>query len=104
MEDIPSASSFSAVHFIGIGGAGMSGIALVLHQRGCQVTGSDVKVSRYVRDLEDEGITVHVGHDAATIDQEKPEVVVISSGDPQTSPQQGDYITSTNMCMVAQVQ
>ena len=32
------------------------------------------------------------------------DVVVITSGDPQTSPQQGDYITSTNMCMVAQVQ
>ena len=32
------------------------------------------------------------------------QVVVITSGDPQTSPQQGDYITSTNMCMVAQVQ
>ena len=32
------------------------------------------------------------------------EVVVVTSGDPQTSPQQGDYITSTNMCMVAQVQ
>ena len=32
------------------------------------------------------------------------DVVVITSGDPQTSPQQGDYITSTNMAMVAQVQ
>ncbi len=32
------------------------------------------------------------------------DVVVITSGDPQTSPQQGDYVTSTNMCMVAQVQ
>ena len=82
MEDIPSASSFSAVHFVGIGGAGMSGIALVLHQRGCRVTGSDVKVSRYVRDLEDAGISVHVGHAAETIDQEKPEVVVISSAIP----------------------
>ena len=82
MEDIPSASSFSAVHFVGIGGAGMSGIALVLHQRGCRVTGSDVKVSRYVRDLEDAGISVHVGHAADTIDQEKPEVVVISSAIP----------------------
>ena len=39
-------------HFIGIGGAGMSGIALVLHERGCTVTGSDLKSSRYVRELE----------------------------------------------------
>lgn len=35
---------------------------------------------------------------------DRGDVVVITSGDPQTSPQQGDYITSTNMCMVAQVQ
>ncbi len=35
---------------------------------------------------------------------DRGDVVVVTSGDPQTSPQQGDYITSTNMCMVAQVQ
>lgn len=41
---------FNHAHFVGIGGAGMSGIAKVLHERGCQVTGSDLKESRYVRD------------------------------------------------------
>lgn len=85
MEEIPSASSFSSVHFIGIGGAGMSGIALVLHQRGCHVTGSDLKASNYVRDLEDAGIEVHVGHDAKIVDEAKPEVVVISSAIPDTN-------------------
>ena len=78
---------FSSVHFIGIGGAGMSGIALVLHERGTRVTGSDLKVSSYVRDLEDAGIEVHVGHEAATIDEEKPDVVVISSAIPETNPE-----------------
>ncbi len=87
MEEIPHASSFSAVHFIGIGGAGMSGIALVLSARGCKVTGSDLKVSSYVRDLEDAGIEVHVGHAAETIDLVKPEVVVISSAIPETNPE-----------------
>ncbi|WP_342994602.1 Mur ligase domain-containing protein, partial [Parolsenella catena] len=37
---------FKRVHIIGIGGAGMSGIALVLHERGIVVTGSDLKSSR----------------------------------------------------------
>jgi predicted amidohydrolase YtcJ len=54
------APAFTSAHFIGIGGAGMSGIALVLHERGCTVTGSDLKTSRYVRDLEAAGIQVHI--------------------------------------------
>lgn len=44
-----SAPEFKSAHFIGIGGAGMSGIALVLHERGYAVTGSDLKTSRYIR-------------------------------------------------------
>ena len=78
---------FSRVHIIGIGGAGMSGIALVLHERGCTVTGSDLKSSRYVRELEAAGIEVHVGHDAATIDKVKPDVVVVSTAIPETNPE-----------------
>ena len=38
-----SAPDFKSAHFIGIGGAGMSGIALVLHERGYVVTGSDLR-------------------------------------------------------------
>lgn len=59
---------FERAHFIGIGGAGMSGIALVLHERGCAVTGSDLKESRYVRDLRYAGIEVAIGHRAETVD------------------------------------
>lgn len=76
---------FERVHIIGIGGAGMSGIALVLHERGCIVTGSDLKNSHYVRELEAAGIKVYVGHDAATIDAVKPDVVVISTAIPETN-------------------
>ena len=65
MADSVSASNIHSAHFIGIGGAGMSGIALVLHQRGCKVTGSDLKASRYVRDLEAAGVDVRVGHKGA---------------------------------------
>ncbi len=79
--------ALSSAHFIGIGGAGMSGIALVLHQRGCAVTGSDLKSSRYVRELEAAGVDVRIGHVAHTIDEVQPEVVVISSAIPETNPE-----------------
>ena len=78
---------FERVHIIGIGGTGMSGIALVLHERGIHVTGSDLKSSRYVRELEAAGIEVHVGHDAATIDAVNPDVVVISTAIPESNPE-----------------
>lgn len=68
------------LHFIGIGGAGMSGIALVFHSRGYGVTGSDLKPSRYVTLLEKAGVPVTIGHKAANVDQ--PDVVVISSAIP----------------------
>ncbi|MDI9589717.1 MAG: UDP-N-acetylmuramate--L-alanine ligase [Acidobacteriota bacterium] len=80
-------STISSAHFIGIGGAGMSGIALVLHERGCTVTGSDLKASHYVRDLEEAGIPVRIGHEASTIDEVAPDVVVTSSAIPDTNPE-----------------
>lgn len=80
-------TNVTSAHFIGIGGAGMSGIALVLHERGCKVTGSDLKSSHYVRELEAAGIEVHVGHDAATIDAVEPQVIVTSTAIPETNPE-----------------
>jgi len=87
MTNNDSRSAFSSAHFIGIGGAGMSGIALVLHERGCKVTGSDLKKSHYVRELRAAGIDVRVGHEARTIDEVKPDVVVISTAIPDTNPE-----------------
>lgn len=82
-----SAPDFKSAHFIGIGGAGMSGIALVLHERGYVVTGSDLKTSRYIRQLTRAGVKVHVGHEAATIDEVKPDVVVVSTAIPESNPE-----------------
>lgn len=82
-----SAPKFKSAHFIGIGGAGMSGIALVLHERGYAVTGSDLKTSRYIRQLTRAGVKVHVGHEAATIDEVKPDVVVVSTAIPESNPE-----------------
>ena len=87
-----SAPEFKSAHFIGIGGAGMSGIALVLHERGYAVTGSDLKTSRYIRQLTRAGVKVHVGHEAATIDEVKPDVVVVSTAIPESNPEQDHHV------------
>ncbi len=65
----------------------MSGIALVLHERGFTVTGSDLKTSRYVRQLTRAGVSVRVGHEAATIDEVAPDVVVVSTAIPESNPE-----------------
>lgn len=77
-------------HFIGIGGAGMSGIALVLHERGVRVTGSDLKESRYSRALADAGVPVAIGHDAANLGD--PEVVVVSTAIPERNPELAEAV------------
>lgn len=87
MADTPKAPASFRVHFIGVGGAGMSGIALVLHERGYAVSGSDLKTSRYIRQLVRAGVDIHIGHDAATIDAVKPDVVVVSTAIPDTNPE-----------------
>jgi UDP-N-acetylmuramate--alanine ligase len=55
------------IHFVGVGGAGMSGIAEILHNLGYTVSGSDSSDSATVRRLASLGITVHVGHSAGHI-------------------------------------
>lgn len=56
------------VHIIGIGGAGMSGLALLLAEKGCVVSGSDATDSPALADLARAGVTTYVGHDAAHVD------------------------------------
>jgi len=65
------------VHFIGIGGIGMSGIAELLANLGYEVTGSDVKRSSVTDRLSSLGINVHYGHDAGNVGP--ADVVVVSS-------------------------
>ena len=70
-----------SVHFIGIGGVGMSGIARVAHDQGMRVTGSDLRGSRYTDQLKEAGVTVFIGHDANNIPKapDAPDVVVVST-------------------------
>ncbi|HUH71306.1 MAG TPA: UDP-N-acetylmuramate--L-alanine ligase [Mycobacterium sp.] len=56
------------VHMVGIGGAGMSGIARILLDRGGLVSGSDAKESRGVRALRARGALIRIGHDASSLD------------------------------------
>lgn len=72
-------------HFIGIGGAGVSGLARVLHDRGVTVTGSDVRASRYATALEEAGVRVFIGHAVENLGD--PEVVVVSTAIPEWNPE-----------------
>jgi UDP-N-acetylmuramate--alanine ligase len=73
------------IHMIGIGGAGMSGVAEVLKNRGHTVTGSDLKESPYTRRLKEAGITVYIGHAAHQVGD--ADQVVISTAIPKTNPE-----------------
>ncbi|MCR6544481.1 UDP-N-acetylmuramate--L-alanine ligase [Dehalobacterium formicoaceticum] len=68
----------SPIHFIGIGGIGMSGIARIILQLGGKVSGTDMKESETTRQLRDMGGEIFIGHDAARIGQDV-ETVVFSS-------------------------
>ncbi|MDZ4383158.1 MAG: UDP-N-acetylmuramate--L-alanine ligase [Thermodesulfovibrionia bacterium] len=76
---------FEIVHFVGIGGVGMSGIAEVLKNLGYEVTGSDLKESETIRRLKSLGIHVTIGHGAENI--KDAHVVVISSAVSSDNPE-----------------
>jgi UDP-N-acetylmuramate--alanine ligase len=65
-EPVP-VTRFGRVHFIGIGGAGMSGVARIMLTRGMRVSGSDAKPSALLDQLRAQGARVHVGHAPANL-------------------------------------
>jgi len=73
------------IHFVGIGGIGMSGIAEVLANLGYTVKGSDVAESQNVKRLREQGIAVAIGHAAANVDN--ADVVVVSSAIKRDNPE-----------------
>jgi UDP-N-acetylmuramate--alanine ligase len=75
----------TCIHFVGIGGIGMSGIAEVLLTLGYGVSGTDLKESDTTRRLVELGATIKYGHDAAHLDE--ADVVVISSAVKPTNPE-----------------
>jgi UDP-N-acetylmuramate--alanine ligase len=73
------------LHFVGIGGAGMSGIALVARSLGAQVSGSDRAESSYSKRLRAAGVKATIGHDAANVPNDAD--VVVSTAVPESNPE-----------------
>jgi UDP-N-acetylmuramate--alanine ligase len=73
------------VHLIGVGGIHMSGIAQILRHRGHAVSGSDLTLSPLTSRLEELGVAVHGGHDAANVDE--AELVVYTSAAHDDNPE-----------------
>ena len=73
------------VHFIGLGGAGMSGIARIMISRGINVSGSDAKDSPVLEGLRTLGATVFIGHHASNISN--AEVLVYTSAISESNPE-----------------
>lgn len=79
---VPEMRRIKHIHFVGIGGAGMCGIAEVLKNQGYKVSGSDIKASKTTAQLEENGINVHIGHHAENI--QGANVLVVSTAiDPE---------------------
>jgi UDP-N-acetylmuramate--alanine ligase len=83
-EAVP-ADHLGVVHFIGIGGGGMSGIARIMLTRGSKVTGSDAKEARVLAALRVLGAKVYVGHDAANLGA--ADTVVVSTAIQESNPE-----------------
>lgn len=82
---IPEMRRIRHIHFVGIGGAGMCGIAEVLKNQGYQISGSDLKPSKTTHRLNEQGIHVYFGHDASNIDG--ADVLVVSTAIDQENPE-----------------
>lgn len=82
---VPEMRRIRNIHFVGIGGAGMSGIAEVLLNQGYVISGSDLAESRVTRRLQSLGATVFKGHEADNVS--KADVVVVSSAIDKKNPE-----------------
>lgn len=78
-------TDIGTIHFVGVGGIGMSGIAEVMHNLGYAVQGSDIKESPTVERLRKQGITVRIGHEKENV--EGAAVVVTSTAVRRTNPE-----------------
>lgn len=82
---IPEMRRIRVIHFVGIGGAGMCGIAEVLLNQGYRITGSDLKASPVTERLETLGATIMIGHAEENIDL--ADVLVVSTAIDQKNPE-----------------
>lgn len=84
-DNLPAMRRINTIHFIGIGGAGMGGIAEVLLHLGYQITGSDINQGAMTQRLSKAGATVFIGHQESNV--QKADVVVVSSAIDNSNPE-----------------
>ncbi|SUP56373.1 UDP-N-acetylmuramate--L-alanine ligase [Vibrio vulnificus] len=82
---VPEMRRVKSIHFIGIGGAGMSGIAEVLLNEGYQITGSDIAENAVTERLAQKGAKVYIGHQATNVAEAS--VVVVSTAINEANPE-----------------
>jgi UDP-N-acetylmuramate--alanine ligase len=82
---VPDLTGMRSAHLVGIGGAGMSGLAWLLMARGVRISGSDLKESSAVTQLRAAGAEIAVGHDAANVGTS--DVVIISTAIARDNPE-----------------
>lgn len=85
VHKVPEMRRVRVIHFVGIGGAGMSGIAEVLLNQGYAITGSDIKASGVTERLSKKGATIYIGHHASNVSSAS--VVVNSTAVVDTNPE-----------------
>lgn len=82
---IPEMRRIRCIHFVGIGGVGMCGIAEVLLNQGYQITGSDLRQSAVTERLVSMGAKVFIGHDSENVEQ--ADVLVVSTAIDENNPE-----------------
>ncbi|MFF0305893.1 UDP-N-acetylmuramate--L-alanine ligase [Streptosporangium sp. NPDC004379] len=90
LVDPVAAEDLGRVHFIGIGGSGMSGIARILLKRGVRVSGSDSRGSELVNELRGLGARIHIGHAASHV--QNVDTVVVSTAIRDSNPELGEAL------------
>ncbi|MCI2285661.1 UDP-N-acetylmuramate--L-alanine ligase [Colwellia sp. MSW7] len=83
--NVPEMRRVKRIHFVGIGGAGMGGIAEVLLNEGYQISGSDIGENQVVKRLKSLGATITIGHTSKNI--ESASVIVVSTAIDPTNPE-----------------
>ncbi len=83
--EIPEMRRIQHLHFVGIGGSGMCGIAEVMNNQGYQVSGSDITESPVTQRLQKIGIEIFIGHDSKNISN--ADVIVVSSAIDRSNPE-----------------
>lgn len=87
MKNLPFFRSIKKIYFIGIGGISLSGLALILHNEGFIVAGSDVNLNENIKKLEGMGIEFFCSHKKKNIKKFSPDLVVFSSAIGEDNPE-----------------